>query len=413
MNRFFAAPILLLVLVIAILSTTAFVRATNESSYQYGYSAGRNIAQEGKDYELGLQCSSSSVVNPEVTNVSACGDGYRDGYDHFVSKRWEQRTSSEDLFSYQQGWKTGTHDYDCAYYGGQQSSSIMGNGVHNCSNTIQNVCNIDYKLNTTNATSCFNGYVDSWHKFCTFNSTSCSATLNSQLAGHSMTYWAGWENGKADGEGGKFDIGGSMPANTTLKEQSIWYSGYYNGYNKYCNKGGGNDNCPAIKISEALRLIPSQEESLSYDIGFSDGFIGKNRNVPGPPYTQNYTRGYEAGSVAYQEIKGAIIPGYTGKPMIRPSHLLDKNETSDYLNWYQQAKHLHIDDKFTISIPSHTDDNYLAYYEGIQDGMLVYDQDNNRENGNTNPPLGHSYQHEYNAGFNDGWNIEHEAEDAD
>jgi hypothetical protein len=53
------------------------------------------------------------------------------------------------------------------------------------------------------------------------------------------------------------------------------------------------------------------------------------------------------------------------------------------------------------------------YIIGIQDGMLVYDQDNNRENGSTNPPLGHSYQHEYSAGFNDGWDIEHEAEEAD
>ncbi|HYV52203.1 MAG TPA: hypothetical protein VE971_02820 [Candidatus Eisenbacteria bacterium] len=28
-----------------------------------------------------------------MTNVSACGDGYVTAYNHFVSKRWEQRTS--------------------------------------------------------------------------------------------------------------------------------------------------------------------------------------------------------------------------------------------------------------------------------------------------------------------------------
>jgi hypothetical protein len=86
---------------------------------------------------------------------------------------------------------------------------------------------------------------------------------------------------------------------------------------------------------------------------------------------------------------------------------------SDYLSWYQQAKHFHIVDNFDISIPSHTDDNYFAYYEGVQDGMLVYDQDNNRENGNSPCPLGHANEKEYCAGFLDGGNIQHQGEDAD
>lgn len=164
---------LILVPFLLMMLTASVVQATDRSSYQYGWNAGRNIVEAGKDYELGtdLGVSSCPSSNLQVTNQTACWDGYENGYNHFVSKRWDQRTSSEDLFSYQQGWKTGTHDFDCSYYGGQQSSSIMGNGVHNCSNIIQNVCSVDYNLNTTNAASCFNGYVDSWHKFCIFNAT--------------------------------------------------------------------------------------------------------------------------------------------------------------------------------------------------------------------------------------------------
>lgn len=401
-----------IVILLQIISIPVFHQVaygTNESSYQFGYSAGRNIAQEGKAYELGPDCSSS--VSPEVTNVSACGDGYVTAYNHFVSKRWEQRTSSEDLFSYQQGWKSGTHDYDCSYYGGQPSSSIMGNGVHNCSNIIQNVCGVDYKLNTTNATSCFSGYVEAFKTFCKFNLTSCDTTLNSQLAGHSPTYWAAWQNGKGDGEDGHFDVGGSIPANiTTLQQQRVWYNGYYTGYNAHCHTSGDKDNCPAIPFLKVGALIPDQDKSQAYNSGFSSGFIGKP--LVGH-HTQNYTHGYEEGSIMYQKIKGAIIPGYLNQPMERPPSSFDKNETSDYLGWYQQAKHFHIDDKFTISILSHTDDNYFAYYEGIQDGMLVYDQDNNRENGNSPCPLGHLHEKEYCLGFNDGGNIEHQAEDAD
>jgi hypothetical protein len=392
----------LLIIVLAIMPYIHNTYATNESSYQYGYSAGRNIAQEGKAYELGPECSS----NPEVTNVSSCGNGYVTGYNHFVSDRWGQRTSSEDLYSFQQGWKTGTHDYDCSYYGGQPSSSIMGNGVHNCSNIIQNVCSVDYKLNTTNATSCFEGYIGAWHKFCIFNSTSCS---DSQLAGHSMTYWAGWQNGKADGKDGTFDIGGQFPANSSFTLQQRFNAGYYDGYDKYCPASKGNDSCPAIS-QDGMALIPSQEEPLPYNQGFSSGFIGKP--LVGH-HTQNYTEGYEAGSLMYQEIRGAIIPGYLDEPMIKPPSSFDKNETSDYLGWYHQARHFHIDDKFTISISSHTDDNYFAYYEGIQDGMLVYSQDNNRENGDSPCPLGHLHEKEYCLGFLDGGNIEHQAEDAD
>jgi hypothetical protein len=284
----------------------------------------------------------------------------------------------------------------------------MSNGVYNCSNRIQNVCSVDYKLNSTNATSCFNGYVDSWHKFCTFNLTSCSDTLNQLLGGHSVTYWAGWQNGKADGEGGTFDVGGQFPANSSFTLQQRFDAGYYNGYDRYCPTKGG-DNCPAIP-QNSMALIPSQSKSLAYNQGFSDAFIGIR--VPGP-HTSNYTKGYRDGTSTYWDIKGAIIPAYLGKPSLPLLSLPPAANRSDYLSWYQQARHFHIDDKFNISFPSHTDDNYLQYFIGVQDGMLVYDQDNNRENGNTNPPLGHLYQHEYNAGFNDGWNIEHEAEEAD
>lgn len=64
--------------------TASVVQATDRSSYRYGWNAGRDIAEAGKAYELGPECS--SVVNPEVTNVTACGDGYVNGYSHFVSK---------------------------------------------------------------------------------------------------------------------------------------------------------------------------------------------------------------------------------------------------------------------------------------------------------------------------------------
>jgi hypothetical protein len=361
------------------------------------------MAESGKAYELGPQCSLAVV-----TNVTACGDGYVQGYNHFVSDRWQQRTNSENLFSYQQGWRTGVHDYDCSYYGGQQESSSGGNGVYNCSNIIKNVCSVDYKLNSTNATSCFNGYVDSWHKFCTFNSTSCADTLNQLLGGHSVTYWAGWQNGKGDGEGGTFDIGGQLPANNTFSQQQRFDAGYYDGYDKYCTKGGHNDNCPAIP--QVGGMIPDQDKSLAYNHGFSDGFVGKRDTGH---HTQNYTDGYRNGTSAYWNIRGAIIPGYLSKPSLPLSSLPSVVNRSDYLSWYQQAKHFHVDDKFNIRIPSHSNDNYLMYIIGIQDGMLVYDQDNNRENGNTNPPLGHPHQQEYGVGFNDGWDIEHEAEEAD
>ncbi|MGC2574223.1 MAG: hypothetical protein WA364_22135 [Candidatus Nitrosopolaris sp.] len=113
------------------------------------------------------------------------------------------------------------------------------------------------------------------------------------------------------------------------------------------------------------------------------------------------------------EYQGSHYTRYTGKPALPLISLPPDVNKSNYLGWYQQAKHFHIDDKFTISIPVHIDDNYFAYYEGIQDGMLVYDQDNNRENGNSPCPLGHLYEREYCLGFNDGGNIEHQAEDAD
>ena len=60
------------------------VNGTNESSYQYGYKNGRNIAEAGKAYELGPEWS--SVVNPEVTNVTACGDGYVTAYNHLCRR---------------------------------------------------------------------------------------------------------------------------------------------------------------------------------------------------------------------------------------------------------------------------------------------------------------------------------------
>ena len=153
-----------------------------------------------------------------------------------------------------------------------------------------------------------------------------------------------------------------------------------------------------------------QGKSLAYNLGFSDGFI--REKVPGP-HTSNYTKGYEQGLASYQEIKGAIIPGYLNRPMIPAPSFFNKNETEHYVGWYQQARHFHDDDKFTISIPSHSNDNYLMYIIGIQDGMGAYDADDARGNGNINPPLGHPYQSEYNAGFNDGYSIEHQAEDAD
>ena len=99
--------------------------------------------------------------------------------------------------------------------------------------------------------------------------------------------------------------------------------------------------------------------------------------------------------------------------MERPPSSFDKNETKDYVGWYQQAKHFHRDDGFKINFPSHSNDNYLMYIIGIQDGMGAYSQDNNRENGDTNAPVGHLDQKEYALGFNDGYSIEHQAEEAD
>lgn len=157
-------------------------------------------------------------------------------------------------------------------------------------------------------------------------------------------------------------------------------------------------------------LIPDQGKSLRYNEGFSNGFTG----VPFTGHhTQNYTYGYRNGTQTYWQIKGAIIPGYTGKPMIPLMYLPPGVNKSDYVSWYQQAKHFHIDDHFTINIPSHSDDGFLQYFIGIQDGMLAYDQDDARENGNTSPPLGHSHQSQYVLGFNSGWDIEHEAREAD
>ncbi|MGC2574222.1 MAG: hypothetical protein WA364_22130 [Candidatus Nitrosopolaris sp.] len=299
----------IVILLVFYQATVTVVIGTNESSYQYGWSAGRDVAEAGKAYELGPECS--SVVNPEVTNVSICGDGYESGYNHFVSKRIEDRTSSEDLFSYQTGWKIGEHDFDCSYYGGQQSSSSSGNGVHNCSNIIQNVCGVDYKFNTTNATSCFSGYVEAFKTFCKFNLTSCDTTLSQLLIGHSPPYWAAWQNGKGDGEDGHFDVGGSIPANiTTLQQQRVWYNGYYTGYNAHCHTSGDKDNCLAIPQVGSVALIPNQDQSLPYNLGFSDGFIGKPLLVGSHP--QNYTYGYRNGTQAYWNIKGAIIPGIPG-----------------------------------------------------------------------------------------------------
>lgn len=243
------------------------------------------------------------------------------------------------------------------------------------------------------------------------------------LAGHSPTYWAGWQNGKGDGKGGTFDVGGQLPDNSSLSQQKIWYAGYYAGYDKYCIKGGNNDNCPAIH-QDGMSLIPSQDESLAYNLGFSDGFTFTREKVPSPQAqaqanhyktgdVQNYTRGYEKGSLMYQEIRGAIMPGYLNQSMQRPPASLDKNDTADYISWYQQAKHFHVDDDFNITIPSHSNDNYFMYIIGIQDGMLVYDQDNKRENGDSPCPLGHANEKEYCTGFLDGGNIEHQAEDAD
>lgn len=159
-----------------------------------------------------------------------------------------------------------------------------------------------------------------------------------------------------------------------------------------------------------MALIPDQHESQAYNHGFSDSFIGKP--LVGH-HTQNYIYGYRNGTQAYWDIRGAIVPGYKDQSSLPFSVLPPSVNRSDYLSWYQQAKHFHDDDKFTISIPSHSSDNYLQYFIGIQDGMLAYDQDDARENGNTNPPLGHSHQSEYSAGFYDGWSIEHQAREAD
>lgn len=207
-----------------------------------------------------------------------------------------------------------------------------------------------------------------------------------------------------------------MPANSTLSQQQRFHAGYYDGYDAYChtaNKGGdngnGNDNCPAVS-EVGMALIPDQQKSRAYNQGFSDGFIGIK--VPGP-HTQQYMVGYKNGIGWYWDIRGAIIPGYIGKPPLPLVSLPPDVNRSYYLSWYDQAKHFHIDDGENISIPSHTDDDDFAYYEGIQDGMLVYDQDHNRGNGDTNASLGHSNQAEYTAGFNSGYDIEYDAEEAD
>jgi hypothetical protein len=147
-------------------------------------------------------------------------------------------------------------------------------------------------------------------------------------------------------------------------------------------------------------LIPSQDNSLPYNQGYSDGFIGVF--VPGP-HTQEYLYGRGNGTEMYQDIK-AIIAGYGGQPLPPGKH------TSDYISWYKQTKHFHTSMPRTIKLPAHTEDNYLHYYIGFQDDMVTYDQDRDNS-GNTQCHLGHTT--EYCRGFYDGKAAEGDAQDCD
>lgn len=145
-----------------------------------------------KAYGLGPSCINSDII----TNSTACGDGYTKAYNHFCCQPGHEQVSSDGVFSYQTWMKQGIHHYDCSYFGGQKPWSHAINDIYNSLNIIQNICSIGSSTNVTNATSCFNGYNNSWQKLCRFNLTSCETTLNQLLIGHSPTYWAGWQNGK-------------------------------------------------------------------------------------------------------------------------------------------------------------------------------------------------------------------------
>jgi len=149
----------------------------------------------------------------------------------------------------------------------------MGNGVHNCSNIIQNICNVDYNLNTTNATYCFNGYVDSWHKFCIFNATSCSLTLNELLAGHSPTYWAGWQNGKGDGKDGHFDIGGQLPVNSTFSQQQRFDIPLASRFRKFYLSKYTREQFVQIAVKVCSKLPRDTAEMIGEEVFKVDGSV--------------------------------------------------------------------------------------------------------------------------------------------
>lgn len=128
-----------------------------------------------------------------------------------------------------------------------------------------------------------------------------------------------------------------------------------------CSGDESAANCPAIALRRDGVLIPSQDNSLPYNQGYSEGFIGVF--VPGP-HTQEYLCGRGNGTEMYQ-----IITGYGGQPSPPGKH------TSDYIPRYKQAKHFHTGMPRTIKLPVHTEDKYLHYYIGFQDGMVTYDLD--------------------------------------
>jgi hypothetical protein len=73
------------IVLMMVIPTTASIRATNESSYQFGYQTGA-LSDSYPEFENGITCGlvpsyklNNGTVMPGVTNTTACQNGWFSG----------------------------------------------------------------------------------------------------------------------------------------------------------------------------------------------------------------------------------------------------------------------------------------------------------------------------------------------
>jgi hypothetical protein len=156
------------------------------------------------------------------------------------------------------------------------------------------------------------------------------------------------------------------------------------------------------KIDE---LTGSPYRSQAWNSGYSDGFFGYDLEGH---HTKDFFYGYENGSQNFQWDRG-YADGLSGKPLHPPlwSGILARKYYGGNNTGTQDRGWMSGDARGLYApLPADTNDNYMHYYVGFDNGALATDMENHFSTTYYHGGCPADKTEEYCTGFKAGWNYE-------